>query len=297
MESLPAYDHWRRRLGEGVQEGNAVLSRRPITGTGHKTLEAGELADRRTILFAAVKTPAGTVPFFTTQLSSPPDQSALRCAQVAQVAASSPGSGRRLPPVLTGDLNAEPDSDEIRMLCGHKTAPAVPGQVLVDAWRYAEPGPGDTWDRSNPFVRATHEPSSRIDYVLVGPPGKDGAGHVVRAWPGGAEPVSRRVAVQTTPPSPPRSRSERCASRCQISSNAVRSAARATPRRCSRPPCDTRPSGAPAQALAVELDLSVGEADHGVALRQLRVLDDHVVRPPASLRLRSKYRITASRPR
>ena len=188
----PAHDHWRRRLGEGVQVGNAVLSRRPITGTEHETLEAGELADGRTILFAAVETAAGTVPFFTTQLSSPPDQSALRCAQVAQVSrfiARHAGGG--LPPVLTGDLNAEPDSDEIRLLCGHKTAPAVPGQVLVDAWRYADPAePGDTWDRRNPFVRATHEPSSRIDYVLVGPPGKDGAGHVVRAWRGGAEPVA-----------------------------------------------------------------------------------------------------------
>ena len=169
-----------------------MLSRRPITGTEHETLEAGELADGRTILFAAVETPAGTVPFFTTQLSSPPDQSALRCAQVAQVSrfiARHAGGG--LPPVLTGDLNAEPDSDEIRLLCGHKTAPAVPGQVLVDAWRYADPAePGDTWDRRNPFVRATHEPSSRIDYVLVGPPGKDGVGHVVRAWRGGAEPVA-----------------------------------------------------------------------------------------------------------
>jgi endonuclease/exonuclease/phosphatase family metal-dependent hydrolase len=39
-------------------------------------------------------------------------------------------------------------------------------------------------------VLATHEPSSRIDYVLVGPPGQGGAGHVVRAWRGGAEPVA-----------------------------------------------------------------------------------------------------------
>jgi endonuclease/exonuclease/phosphatase family metal-dependent hydrolase len=132
----PARDHWRRRLGEGIQVGNAVLSRRPITRTGYETLEAGDLADGRTILFAAVETHAGTLPFFTTQLSSPPDQSALRCAQVAQVSRFiARHAGGDLPPVLSGDLNAEPDSDEIRLLCGHKTAPAVPGQVLVDARR------------------------------------------------------------------------------------------------------------------------------------------------------------------
>jgi endonuclease/exonuclease/phosphatase family metal-dependent hydrolase len=188
----PAHDHWRRKLGGGVQVGNAVLSRRPITGTRHEALEAGELDDGRTVLFAAVETAAGTLPFFTTQLSSPPDQSALRCAQVVQVSRFiARHSGGSLPPVLTGDLNAEPDSDEIRLLCGHKTAPAVPGQVLVDAWRYGDPAEsGDTWDRRNPFVLATHEPSSRIDYVLVGPPGTDGVGRVLRAWRAGAEPLA-----------------------------------------------------------------------------------------------------------
>ena len=183
--------HWAWSPSPAREAGNAVLSRWPITGTRRETLEAGELADGRTILLAAVDAPAGTVPFFTTQLSSPPDQSALRCAQVIQVSrfiARHAGPG--FPPVLTGDLNAEPDSDEIRLLCGHKTAPAVPEQVLVDAWRYADPGePGDTWDRRNPFVLATHEPSSRIDYVLVGPPTDGGVGHVVRAWRAGADPV------------------------------------------------------------------------------------------------------------
>ena len=170
----------------GTPLGNAVLSRWPISDSRHETL-----GDGRSVLFAAVDTPAGTVPFFTTQLSSPPHQSALRCAQVVQVSrfiARHATAG--FPPVLTGDLNAEPDADEVRLLCGHKKAPAVPGQVLVDAWRYADPAePGDTWDRRNPFVRATHEPSSRIDYVLVGPPGAGGAGHVLRAWRTGAEPV------------------------------------------------------------------------------------------------------------
>jgi endonuclease/exonuclease/phosphatase family metal-dependent hydrolase len=171
--------------------GNAVLSRWPIADSERVELEADDLGDGRTVLLAGVAAPVGRIPFFTTQLSSPPDRSALRCAQVVQVSRFIARHGSAdFPPVLTGDLNAEPDSDEVRLLCGHKTAPAVPGHVLVDAWRYADPAePGDTWDRRNPFVRATHEPSSRIDYVLVGPPGKRGVGHVVRAWRTGAEPV------------------------------------------------------------------------------------------------------------
>lgn len=87
--------------------------------------------------------------------------------------------GPGVPAGGTGDLNAEPDADEIRLLGGHKTAPVVPGLVLVDAWRYADPmSPGWTWDRRNPYVAATGEPSARIDYVLVGLPAASGAGQV-----------------------------------------------------------------------------------------------------------------------
>lgn len=67
-------------------------------------------------------------------------------------------------------MNAEPDSDEVRLLCGHKTAPPVAGHVLMDLWRFAPEGVrGDTWDRSNPHVEATGEPSCRIDYLLAAP--------------------------------------------------------------------------------------------------------------------------------
>jgi endonuclease/exonuclease/phosphatase family metal-dependent hydrolase len=47
------------------------------------------------------------------------------------------GRGPAHPPVLTGDFNAVPDSDEMRLLGGMRTAPAEPGQVLLDAWEYA----------------------------------------------------------------------------------------------------------------------------------------------------------------
>ena len=43
--------------------------------------------------------------------------------------------------MLCGDFNAEPDSDEIRMLTG-LAAVAVPKQVFVDAWRACGDGAG-----------------------------------------------------------------------------------------------------------------------------------------------------------
>jgi len=177
---------WQQRLGDhGAQIGNAILSRWPIVTSEVHHLPAGDsdaAADEgRTLLFAQIDSPVGVVSMFTTQLNSQPQDSAVRCAQVRTIAAvvarhRSPD----FPTVLTGDFNADPHSDEIRLMEGHRTAPPVPGQVLLDAWRYAAPGDlGLTWNaRDNPYVQATYEPSARIDYVFVGPPGAGGTGSV-----------------------------------------------------------------------------------------------------------------------
>lgn len=178
----PEQDWWRRRIGDpAAGVGNAVLSRWPILEEAILHLPAGDAPDEgRTALFALLDAPNGRIPFFTTQLDSAPDRSSTRRGQVTALArfvADRATTG--FPPVVTGDFNAEADSDEMRLLCGHKTTPAVPGLVLVDAWRYADPlDPGWTWDPRNPFVRKTMEPGARIDYVLVGPPGPTGSGHV-----------------------------------------------------------------------------------------------------------------------
>lgn len=168
----PAPEPFQRRLGDrSVVVGNAVLSRWPIMRTSSCVLphRVGDVG--RTALFALIAAPAGgPLPFFTTQFSSTVGQSALRCDQVRAliefVVAEIPETAN---PVLTGDFNAEPDSDEIRLLGGHKTPPAMPGLVLVDAWLYADrAAPGWTWDRCNPAVWATGEPDARCDYVFIG---------------------------------------------------------------------------------------------------------------------------------
>lgn len=88
-----------------------------------------------------------------------------------------------MPPILCGDFNAEPDSDEIRFLC---SLTALEGRTTYyqDAWRVAGDGPGDTSDwRTNPIAAAMNVPRKRIDYVFVGDGfmRRDGAGRVVHA--------------------------------------------------------------------------------------------------------------------
>lgn len=75
------------------------------------------------------------------------------------------------------------------MFGGYKTSPAVPGQVFLDAWEYADPtAPSATWDPANAHV-GPHSPAVRIDYVHVGTPGPGGLGHVRSVRRAGDEPV------------------------------------------------------------------------------------------------------------
>jgi endonuclease/exonuclease/phosphatase family metal-dependent hydrolase len=175
---FPDSGHYQRRIGDpSVQVGLAVLSRWPVLDR-HVLHLPGD--DARIAMHAHLDTPGHPAPVFTTHLAPQPHDSAVRQAQVAALAGfvAEHRRGTAHPAVVTGDLNAWPDSDEVRLLGGYKTAPAVPGEVLLDAWEFAEPGaPAATWDPANPYV-APGNPSARIDYVFVGPPGPDGLGRV-----------------------------------------------------------------------------------------------------------------------
>jgi len=167
----PAPDQFQRRIDDPtMQVGNAILSHWPIVSSATRDLPSNTADEGRTALTTVLDAPSGPIAFVTTQLASPVGESALRCEQVraltVQIIEQAPETASL---VLTGDFNAEPDSDEIRLLGGHKTAPAVTGLILVDAWRYAEPDRREwTWDRRNPAVLATGDPNARVDYVFVG---------------------------------------------------------------------------------------------------------------------------------
>ena len=164
---------------DGVHFGNAILSRWPIATTEVWPLPAPEDADeRRTLVLAEVEGPRGRFQVFCTHLNWRFDHSEIRQRQVRfvceRIAECRP---RDYPPILCGDLNAAPDSDEIRMLTGRSALP-VPNLVFHDAWEVAGEGPGMTWSNDNPYARLDLEPARRIDYVLVGWPRAHGAGHV-----------------------------------------------------------------------------------------------------------------------
>ncbi len=177
--------------GKDVGFGNAILSRWPIIAHDHIMLSGEkETGERRLALHARIDGPRGIIPFFNTHLNWKYQHSHIRQLQVAELARFIAGKEKEaMPPVLCGDFNAEPDSDEMRMLVGLTTCPAE-GLFFHDAWRVAgNGGPGYTWENSNPYAVAEFEPDRRIDYILAGAPGKGGAGHFVDCRVTGNEPV------------------------------------------------------------------------------------------------------------
>jgi endonuclease/exonuclease/phosphatase family metal-dependent hydrolase len=183
---------------DGVRFGNAVLSRWPITASDVLALPSTETTEElRTCVRADIDGPRGPLQVFTTHLNWRFDQSDVRQEQVRAICrfieAARPEGGRTFPPVLGGDFNADPDSDEIRMLSGRAATP-VPKLVFHDAWEVAGQASdssvdGATWTNRNPYARLDLEPDRRIDYVFVGWPKAGGAGHVTRCTVECLEPV------------------------------------------------------------------------------------------------------------
>jgi endonuclease/exonuclease/phosphatase family metal-dependent hydrolase len=172
--------------------GNSILSRWPIRAHEARRLPAPTgLDELRVVLRAEIDGPRGPIEVFVTHLNWRLDQSDVRQSQVRAICEfiAETTDQRRFPPVLAGDFNAEPVSDEIRMLTG-LTAVPVPKLVFLDAWRAAgDGGPGYTWSNDNPFAAIDCEPDRRIDYVFVGYHRDRGAGQVVAARVEGTEPL------------------------------------------------------------------------------------------------------------
>jgi endonuclease/exonuclease/phosphatase family metal-dependent hydrolase len=176
---------------DGVRFGNAVLSRWPITGHEWRPLPAPpDREESRTVLRADVDGPRGPIQVFDTHLNWRFDQSDVRQDQVRAIARFVKESPpRTFPPVLCGDFNADPLSDEIRMLTGRTVVPE-PKLVFHDAWEAGgDGGPGVTWSNDNPYANLDLEIDRRIDFVFAGWPKIGGAGHVVECRVEGTEPV------------------------------------------------------------------------------------------------------------
>ena len=176
----------------GVRMGNAILSRWPILKTDTIQLRSdGKNEEMRIAIFAQVDGPRGKIPVFCTHLNWQMPQSHIRQMQVQDLAKFvKANKGWKFPPVICGDFNADPVSEEIRMMTGQTTA-AVPGLVFHDAWAFVHGAKvGNTWDNVNPFVAKEFEPDRRIDYIFTGWPRPDGAGHITDCRIVGNAPVN-----------------------------------------------------------------------------------------------------------
>ncbi|MBL1073736.1 endonuclease/exonuclease/phosphatase family protein [Nocardia sp. 2] len=169
-------DAWPGRDLTGLRFGSAILSRWPIDRTDVVLLPVDPAPRdphpswrmRAELLYAHT---AGA-DVFSTHLAPPPAQAYQRIHQVLAIddairERQTPGVA--LPPILCGDFNAKPQSDEMRFL---KANAVLDGRSThyVDAWETLRPTEaGYTYDPlTNPQARFLNVPPQRIDYLFVG---------------------------------------------------------------------------------------------------------------------------------
>jgi len=176
--------------------GNALLARWPIAERGSESLPTdAERPERRLAVYGLVSSPYGTLPVVTTHLSWERHLSEIRQLQTEALARLATRlADSEWPPIVMGDFNCDPSSDEIRMLTGRRSRPR--GLVVFqDAWEQAGSGSdGHTWAPENSYYAATRHLAltampwlkRRLDYIFVGLP--DGRAkttlpiQVERAW-------------------------------------------------------------------------------------------------------------------
>ncbi|MFC4913955.1 endonuclease/exonuclease/phosphatase family protein [Actinomadura gamaensis] len=175
---------------DGGLSGVAVLSRWPLGQVGEQRLGRQDGWDGGFAMFARVNGPRGPLQVFGVTLGWKLGHSVQRQQQVRDLGVYVRKEGdAEAPIVVAGDLNAAPDSDEVRMLTGRAAVPA-PGLVFYDAWEVAGDGTaGHTWSNANPWARPVLWPDRRIDYVLSAWPRQGGAGHPVRCGLLGTSPL------------------------------------------------------------------------------------------------------------
>jgi endonuclease/exonuclease/phosphatase family metal-dependent hydrolase len=177
LDYVRASPFWRD--GTDLSFGNAIASRWPISERAELPLPDRGDGETRAALSVRIDAPLGPISFTTTHLNWKLHQSDTRCRQVLalaeQVLRLRPREG--FPPVVVGDFNAEPDSDEMRFMRGAHT---IEERCVYfnDAFRVAGQGEGDTWCNRNPYAREAFEPDKRIDYIYAGYPTREGLGRV-----------------------------------------------------------------------------------------------------------------------
>ncbi len=160
----------------GLKFGNALLTRYKILDQRTFRLPGADSGETRSLLYVMLETPWGRQPVFVTHLNWKLHHGVVRVKQAVYLAERifvlAPVEADFLPPILMGDLNACPSTDEIRYLKGQHV---IDGRSVyfADVWDYAEnEGPGHTYARDNAYALKNGEPNRRIDYIFVRGPDK-----------------------------------------------------------------------------------------------------------------------------
>jgi endonuclease/exonuclease/phosphatase family metal-dependent hydrolase len=144
--------------------GLVLLSRLPIVASAVHTFAASSPLETycRYLLWAELAWRGGNIHVFNTHLSWMPEDNGTRLAQVQEILHYLEAKRDRQPVLLLGDLNAPPESREIRWL--------LESAKLVDTFAAANPSEcGFTWARKNHFTsqQQPNLPDRRIDYILA----------------------------------------------------------------------------------------------------------------------------------
>lgn len=172
------------QAGEGKmtssgQEGLAIISKTPLLETQTLALPEGRPALTRLLLSGRIATDAEPVWIHTTHLHYALDDGLAREKQVLAIDKAIRDCGRdntSAPQILCGDMNATPDSDEMRFLRGLTTLDGRRTH-FQDAWlRHHPRDEGITWSSENELTRPLRslDIDRRLDYVYVTSRKKDG---------------------------------------------------------------------------------------------------------------------------
>jgi endonuclease/exonuclease/phosphatase family metal-dependent hydrolase len=169
-----------------LEFGNAIASRWPIVDREEIRLPDRGDWETRAAISTSIESPHGLIGFTCTHLHWQFNHGNVREKQVALLAErvwkQRPENG--FPPIVVGDFNAEPDSDEIRYMKGLHSFEGR-SVAFLDAWDIAgdhslpgEAGGGITWSNRNAYARLEFEPRRRIDSIFAGLPGRSGVGAI-----------------------------------------------------------------------------------------------------------------------
>ena len=168
---------------DGVAFGNAIVSKYPIKDYSVNYMAAEpEYDEKRLLLHAQILYKEMNLDVMCTHLNYKYEHQHVREDQVKYILEYiSKLKKNKFPVILCGDFNADPNSDEIRLITGHRKS--INGTVLRDSWIITNPEDhGFTWSNRNSYAKKTLEFDRRIDYIFVGKAGSKGMGYPLSSF-------------------------------------------------------------------------------------------------------------------